>query len=122
MSILRHGVAREVRTGLSLLTPEKHRRIFLLAAFLLLLAGPAWAGNPNCMAWKLDHPTQTSGCVTMTDTGQAIARSCDFQELLVASRAWANITTPGIASLNGMTGNRVEIERRWRAAIEACGK
>lgn len=56
-----------------------------------------------------------------------IAPACDVQELIAASRVWAEITSPGV--VDGLTlgwwdadsryWKRV-IEQRWRRAVESC--
>ena len=120
---LRHGAAREVQTGFSLLSPEKHWRRFLLFALALLptVAGAHGPGRPDLF------------------TTTAVSIKCDMRELLDASRQWARIMGPGqwvSTDIPGVTPGPVRhmrwdfsevgtntmerAEQRWRQAVEAC--
>jgi hypothetical protein len=79
MSLLRHGAAREVQTGLRFLPPEKHRRSFTardlggLLALLLVFAAPAMArgpGRPDLFAQTAAFPLNKS---VTSSVGQGIS-------------------------------------------------
>lgn len=84
-------------------------------------SGTCMGSREYCMRYMIGQAQ------TELDTVPLWSSSCDYVELLAASRAWAKIESQdsvvvlGAIIIKHWSAQHGPIEDRWRKAVEACG-